>query len=52
VTCTRRNRQGQEAEAWTLYASDALQRALQPYLARIQQEYMDIVEEEGRASLR
>jgi hypothetical protein len=52
VTCTRRNRQGQEAEAWTLYGSDALQQALRPYLARIQQEYMDIVEEEGRTSLR
>lgn len=47
VKCVKKNRQGQEAEEWALHGSEALQRAIRPYLSQIQQEYTDILEEEG-----
>ena len=47
MTCRKKDRKGQEAEEWAVFGSEALQRAFNPYLSQIQQEYMDILEEEG-----
>ena len=46
MTCRRKDRKGQEAEEWVVFGSEALQRAFNPYLSQIQQEYMNILEEE------
>lgn len=46
VTCTKKDRKGQESEEWVVHGSEALQRAVRPYLSQIQQEYMNILEEE------
>ena len=45
VTCTKKNRLGQEAEEWTLFGSGALERAVKRYMPQIQQAYLDILEE-------
>ena len=46
MTCRKKDRKGQEAEEWVVFGSEALQRAFNPYLSQIQQEYMNILEEE------
>ena len=46
MTCRKKDKKGQEAEEWVVFGSEALQRAFNPYLSQIQEEYMNILEEE------